>query len=132
MLFWTLLDIAQVFDRIWHEGLLYKLKLFMPTPYYLNPKSYLQNRSFIIPQGHRQRSIVYPSNICRSSTRSTYFLISIIFVWSISLNLLTPFLLHMPTTPLFLPLVQILKKLQKYFRIMQIKLIHGLNNEELK
>jgi len=27
------LDVAQAFDRVWHESLLYKLKLFLPAPY---------------------------------------------------------------------------------------------------
>ncbi|XP_015374037.1 PREDICTED: peroxidase-like [Diuraphis noxia] len=46
------LDIAQAFDKVWHDGLLYKLKLFMPAPYYLIIKSYLQNRSFVVRQGN--------------------------------------------------------------------------------
>ena len=29
------LDIHQAFDRVWHDGLLYKLKCTFPTPYYL-------------------------------------------------------------------------------------------------
>uniref|UniRef100_A0A2S2PH29 Putative RNA-directed DNA polymerase n=1 Tax=Schizaphis graminum TaxID=13262 RepID=A0A2S2PH29_SCHGA len=41
------LDVAQAFDRIWHEGLLYKL-LFLPTPLYLTLKSFLTNRSFVV------------------------------------------------------------------------------------
>jgi hypothetical protein len=35
------LDIAQAFDKVWHDDLLYKLKLFMPAPYYLTIKFYL-------------------------------------------------------------------------------------------
>lgn len=46
------LDIAQAFDKVWHEGLLYKLKLYMPAPYYLILKAYLQNRSFVVRQGN--------------------------------------------------------------------------------
>jgi hypothetical protein len=46
------LDIVQEFDKVWHDGLLYKLKLFMPAPYYLIIKSYLQNRSFVVRQGN--------------------------------------------------------------------------------
>jgi retron-type reverse transcriptase len=46
------LDIAQAFDKVWHDGLLYKLKLFMPAPYYLIIKSYLKNRSFVVRQGN--------------------------------------------------------------------------------
>ncbi|VVC35302.1 Reverse transcriptase domain [Cinara cedri] len=35
------LDIAQAFDRVWHPDLPFKLKSFLPTPYYLLIKSYL-------------------------------------------------------------------------------------------
>ncbi|KAL4104827.1 hypothetical protein QTP88_020103 [Uroleucon formosanum] len=41
------LDVAQAFDRVWHEGLLYKL-LFLPTQLYLTLKSFLTNRSFVV------------------------------------------------------------------------------------
>ena len=40
------LDVSQAFDRVWHEGLLYKLKKFLPAPYFLLIKSYLSDRSF--------------------------------------------------------------------------------------
>jgi Reverse transcriptase (RNA-dependent DNA polymerase)/Endonuclease-reverse transcriptase len=40
------LDIKQAFDRVWHEGLLYKLKTAVPHPYYLLIKSYLNDRIF--------------------------------------------------------------------------------------
>ncbi|KAL4111825.1 hypothetical protein QTP88_015710 [Uroleucon formosanum] len=46
------LDFAQAFDRVWHIGLLYKLKLFLPAPYYLLIRSYLCNRSFAVRQGN--------------------------------------------------------------------------------
>jgi len=42
------LDVAQVFDRVWHEGLLFKLKVFLPAPYYLIIHSYFENRSYIV------------------------------------------------------------------------------------
>ena len=45
------LDVSQAFDRVWHDGLLFKLKKFLPAPLYLLTKSYLQNRSFIFRQG---------------------------------------------------------------------------------
>jgi hypothetical protein len=38
------LDIQQAFDRVWHHGLLYKLKATLPTPYYLLLKFYLADR----------------------------------------------------------------------------------------
>ena len=40
------LDVAQAFDRVWHEGLQYKLKKFLPSPLYLLIKSYLTDRHF--------------------------------------------------------------------------------------
>jgi len=40
------LDVAQAFDTVWHDGLLYKLKKIFPAPYYLLLKSYLNNRTF--------------------------------------------------------------------------------------
>jgi len=41
------LDIAQAFDRVWHPSLLFKLKSFLPAPYYLLIKSYLNQRTFV-------------------------------------------------------------------------------------
>jgi hypothetical protein len=40
------LDIAQAFDKVWHTGLLYKLKNKLPIPYYLLLKSYISERYF--------------------------------------------------------------------------------------
>jgi hypothetical protein len=40
------LDIAQAFDKVWHTGLLYKLKNKLPSPYYLLLKSYISERYF--------------------------------------------------------------------------------------
>lgn len=45
------LDISQAFDRVWHDGLLYKIKKFMPPTYYLLIKSYLTDRHFQIRYG---------------------------------------------------------------------------------
>ncbi|VVC29699.1 Reverse transcriptase domain [Cinara cedri] len=45
------LDVAQAFDRVWHDGLIYKLKLFLPAPYYLIIRSCLENRSYKIRYG---------------------------------------------------------------------------------
>lgn len=42
------LDVKQAFDRVWHQGLLYKLKHLLPTPFYLLLKSYLHERSFFV------------------------------------------------------------------------------------
>jgi hypothetical protein len=40
------LDIAQAFDKVWHTGLLYKLKNKLPSPYYLLLKLYISERYF--------------------------------------------------------------------------------------
>ena len=45
------LDISQAFDRVWHDGLLFKLKSILPPTYYLIIKSYLSNRHFQIRSG---------------------------------------------------------------------------------
>lgn len=42
------LDIAQAFDRVWHTGLLHKLKSTLPCAYYKLLKSYLSERKFRI------------------------------------------------------------------------------------
>jgi hypothetical protein len=42
------LDISQAFDKVWHEGLLYKLKTLLPDSIYKILKSYLVNRHFLI------------------------------------------------------------------------------------
>lgn len=44
----VLLDVAQAFDRVWHKGLLSKLKYILPPYYYLLFKSYLENRYFSV------------------------------------------------------------------------------------
>jgi hypothetical protein len=45
------LDLAQTFDRVWFDDLIYKLKKFLPAPYYLLIRSYLLNRTFSVRQG---------------------------------------------------------------------------------
>lgn len=42
------LDIQQAFDRVWHCGLLYKIKTLLPAPYYLVIKSFLSERYFYV------------------------------------------------------------------------------------
>ena len=42
------LDIKQAFDRVWHPGLLFKLKHLLPAPFYLVLKSYLKDRHFYV------------------------------------------------------------------------------------
>lgn len=40
------LDVQQAFDRVWHKGLLYKLKIHFPNTIFQIIKSYLQDRMF--------------------------------------------------------------------------------------
>lgn len=42
------LDISQGFGKVWHYGMLHKLKQLLPAPYYLLYKSYLNKRSFYV------------------------------------------------------------------------------------
>jgi hypothetical protein len=42
------LDISQAFDKVWHTGLLYKLRQSLPLNYFLILKSYLHSRHFIV------------------------------------------------------------------------------------
>lgn len=45
------LDIQQAFDRVWHKGLLCKLKTCLPHPAYMLFRSYLENRVFQVKSG---------------------------------------------------------------------------------
>lgn len=45
------LDISQAFDRVWHDGLLFKLRNFLPPSLFLLTKSYLTDRYFQIRIG---------------------------------------------------------------------------------
>lgn len=45
------LDISQAFDKVWHDGLLYKIKLNLPVHYFIILKSYLQDRYFMVKHG---------------------------------------------------------------------------------
>jgi len=51
------LDVRQAFDRVWHQGLLYKLKHTLPTPHYLLLKDYLENRRFYVRCNHQESPI---------------------------------------------------------------------------
>jgi hypothetical protein len=55
------LDIQQAFDRVWHDGLLYKLKQLLPTPHYLLLQSYLSDRYSQI-KIHTETSPYFPIN----------------------------------------------------------------------
>jgi hypothetical protein len=53
------LNVAHAFDRMWYEGILYKLKLFLPALYYLIIRSFLENLSYKIRYGSS-----YSSHFC--------------------------------------------------------------------
>jgi hypothetical protein len=53
------IDIQQAFDRVWHDGLLYKLKQLLPTPHYLLLQSYLSDRYSQI-KFHKEFSPYFP------------------------------------------------------------------------
>lgn len=53
------LDVSQAFDKVWHDGLLFKLKNVIPINYYLFIRSYLQNRYFFVENGE-EMSELYP------------------------------------------------------------------------
>lgn len=44
----ALLDVKQAFDRVWHNGLLFKLKQILPFTYFLIFKSFLTSRYFVV------------------------------------------------------------------------------------
>ncbi|KAL4091433.1 hypothetical protein QTP88_026125 [Uroleucon formosanum] len=44
----AILDVSQAFDRVWHDGFLFKLKKILHPVFYLIIKSYLSNRHFQI------------------------------------------------------------------------------------
>jgi hypothetical protein len=52
------LDITEAFDKVWHTGLLYKLKLSLPLNYFLILKSYLQNRFVKTENEYTELSLV--------------------------------------------------------------------------
>ena len=44
------LDISQAFDKVWHDGLLFKLKKMLPINYYLMLNSYILNRYYYVKE----------------------------------------------------------------------------------
>jgi hypothetical protein len=46
--FAAFLDISQAFNKVWHTGFLYKLRLSPPMNYFLVLKSYLHSRHFLV------------------------------------------------------------------------------------
>lgn len=48
----TFLDVKQAFDKVWHAGLICKIKQTLPTDYFEILQSYLFNRQFIVRYGN--------------------------------------------------------------------------------
>jgi hypothetical protein len=53
------LDISQAFDKVWHPGLLYKLRQSLPHNYFLLLQSYLHQRHFFVRLASAQPTL-YP------------------------------------------------------------------------
>jgi hypothetical protein len=51
------LDVSQAFDRVWHSGLLYKIKQFLPPLYFHLLKSYLSDRQFQVRVGNEKSEL---------------------------------------------------------------------------
>ncbi|XP_045453923.1 fatty acid synthase-like [Melitaea cinxia] len=51
------LDIQQAFDKVWHKGLLYKIKKLLPHPIYSTIRSYVENRVFFVKQGEARSGL---------------------------------------------------------------------------
>lgn len=52
------LDISQAFDRVWHQGLIYKIKLTLPHEYGRILESYLSQRHFLVRHGEAYSTLV--------------------------------------------------------------------------
>ena len=51
------LDVSQAFDKVWHPGLLFKIKKeTLPSRYYNLLKSYLQDRHFVVKFNNKTSS----------------------------------------------------------------------------
>lgn len=55
------LDVSQAFDKVWHQGLLYKLKKNLPETIYTILSSYLKERYFRVRHG-TEMTALYPIN----------------------------------------------------------------------
>lgn len=51
------LDISQAFDKVWHKGLLYKIKKLLPINFYMFIESYIQERHFYVQEAGETSSI---------------------------------------------------------------------------
>jgi hypothetical protein len=52
------LDISQAFDKVWHTGLLYKLRKSLPLNYFLLLESYLNYRHFRVKVGNEYSDLL--------------------------------------------------------------------------
>jgi hypothetical protein len=52
------LDISKAFDKVWHTGLLYKLRQSLPLNYFLLLKSYLNYRHFRVKVGNEYSELL--------------------------------------------------------------------------
>lgn len=52
------LDVQKAFDKVWHQGLYFKLKKLLPTPFYHILKSFLNNRLYYV-KVNREFSQIY-------------------------------------------------------------------------
>ena len=52
------LDVSQAFDKVWHRGLLYKLKSNLPYQFYNVLKSYIENRYFFVKYKEEQTKLL--------------------------------------------------------------------------
>jgi hypothetical protein len=60
------LDISQAFNKVWHSGLLYKLRLSLPLNYFLILKSYLHSRHLLVKVDRVHRIV---NSQCRCTPR---------------------------------------------------------------
>jgi hypothetical protein len=72
------LDVSSAFDKVWHDGLLFKLKNILPDGYYLILKSFLEDRFFIVQQcsevsDYRMIKAGVPQGSCLSPLLYTIF-----------------------------------------------------------
>ena len=47
----------QAFDKVWHLGLLYKIKKWLPASYYFILKSYLSDRTFYVQERNEKSEL---------------------------------------------------------------------------
>jgi len=61
------MDVLEAFDTVYHNGLIFKLKKFLQTSYYIFIKSYLTDLNFRVLYGYSVLSVA--TIICRCSSR---------------------------------------------------------------